>query len=151
MAPFIVLCTTFLMFRGIGWLGVPMLDHWHPALQLAVALMFLMTASAHWGKRRTDLLNMVPPGIKNKERAVTWTGILEIAGAAGLLIPGIDWIASIGLLLMLILMFPANIHAARKKLTINEKHVLPVFPRLLLQLIFIIAVFLASPMMQQIQ
>lgn len=46
---------------------------------------------------------------------------------------------------MLIGMFPANMHAARKKLTINGKQVLPLFPRLLLQLFFITAVVLASP------
>lgn len=146
MVPFIVLILSFVGLRGIGWLGVPFLDHWHPALQGAAAIMFLITASAHWGKSRADLLRMVPPHLPYKERIVTWTGILEIAGAIGLLIPGISWIAAAGLLLMLIVMFPANVHAAREGLTMNGKRVLPVFPRLMLQLFFIAAVVLASPL-----
>ncbi|WP_458461393.1 DoxX family protein [Paenibacillus sp.] len=145
MSPLIALCTAFIILRGIGWLGVPMLDHWHPALQGAVVVMFLLTASAHWGKRRSDLVQMVPRGIAHKEKIVTWTGILEIVGAVGLLIPGVAWIAAAGLLLMLIVMFPANIHAAREKLTVDGKPVWPVFPRLMLQLLFITAVVLASP------
>lgn len=88
MAPLLTLCTTFLLLRGLGWIGVPMLDHWHPALQGGVACMFLLTASAHWGKRRPDLVLMVPPGLPYKEGIVTWTGVLEIAGAIGILIPG---------------------------------------------------------------
>ncbi|MEK4276806.1 MULTISPECIES: DoxX family protein [unclassified Paenibacillus] len=145
MAPLIALCTTFMILRGIGWLGVPMFNHWHPALQGAVVVMFLLTASAHWGKRRADLVQMVPRGLVHKEKIVTWTGILEIAGAVGLLIPGVAWIAAAGLLLMLIVMFPANVHAAREKLTIGGKAVWPVFPRLVLQLLFITAIVLASP------
>lgn len=149
MAPLLTLCTTFLLLRGLGWIGVPMLDHWHPALQGGVACMFLLTASAHWGKRRPDLVLMVPPGLPYKEGIVTWTGILEIAGAIGILIPGVAWLASSGLLLMLLLMFPANGYAARKKLSINGKPVLPFWPRLMLQSIFITAVILASPLFLQ--
>lgn len=122
-----------------------MFNHWHPALQGAVVVMFLLTATAHWGKRRSDLVKMVPRAIVHKEKMVTWTGVLEIAGAVGLLIPGVAWIAAAGLLLMLIVMFPANVHAAREKLTIGGKPVWSVFPRLLLQLLFITVVVLASP------
>lgn len=146
MAPLLTLCTTFLLLRGLGWIGVPMLDHWHPALQGGVACMFLLTASAHWGKRRPDLVLMVPPGLPYKEGIVTWTGVLEIAGAIGILIPGTAWLASSGLLLMLLLMFPANGYAARKRLSIDGKPVWPFWPRLMLQLIFIAAVLLASPL-----
>lgn len=66
MAPFIALVASFLLFRIIGLLGLSYFDDWHTSLQAAVAIMFLLTASAHWGKRRKDLIRMVPPAFPKK-------------------------------------------------------------------------------------
>lgn len=76
--------------------------------------MFLLTASAHWGKRRLDLIRMVPPAFPRPASIVTITGYLEIAGSIGILIPVVSLAASIGLLFLLLAMFPANVLAARK-------------------------------------
>ncbi|WP_286184557.1 hypothetical protein [Bacillus sp. SD075] len=86
MAPFIVLIVTFLMFSLIGFFELPLND-WQTSLRLAIALMFLFTAMAHWGKRRPDLIKMLPPSLPNPNLIVTITGILEIIGAIGILIP----------------------------------------------------------------
>jgi uncharacterized membrane protein len=145
MAPFIALMSSFLLFWGIGSLGWSYFDDWHTALQGAVAVMFLLTASAHWGKRRPDLIRMVPPAFPKPAAIVTITGYLEIAGAIGILIPVVSLAASIGLLLLLLAMFPANVFAARKKLTIGGKPVPQLAVRIVLQLVFIAAVVLASP------
>lgn len=146
MAPLIALVGSFLLFRLFGLLGITYLDDWHPSLQGAVAVMFLLTASAHWGRRRADLVRMVPPTFHKKEWIVSLTGYLEIAGAIGLLLPVFSLAASVGLTLLLIAMFPANMYAARKKLTINGKPVPKLPIRAVLQLVFIAAVLLASPM-----
>lgn len=145
MAPFVALLSSFLLLRGMGSLGWSFFDHWHTALQGAVAVMFLLTASAHWGKRRPDLIRMVPPAFPRPASIVTITGYFKIAGAIGILIPAVSLAASIGLLLMLIAMFPANVFAARKKLTIGGKPVPRLAVRIVLQLVFIGAVVLASP------
>ncbi|TYR80444.1 DoxX family membrane protein [Priestia megaterium] len=144
MAPFIVLVLSFLLFRISGSFGIPYFDGWETSLRGAVALMFLFTASAHWGKRRRDLVKMVPSNVPNPEFMVTITGILEIIGAIGLLIPFTSNIASIGLALLLIIMFPANINAARKGITIAGKPATPLFLRTILQIIFLTAVILAG-------
>ena len=86
---------------------------------------------------------MVPPSVPNPQLMVTITGILEIIGAIGLLIPFTSNIASIGLALLLIIMFSANIFAARKGITIDGKPTTPLFLRTLLQIIFLTAVILA--------
>lgn len=144
MAPFILLIVSFLIFRLIGFLGLSCFDDWETSLRMAVALMFIFTATAHWGKRRPDLIKMVPPALPNPEFIVTITGILEIVGAIGLLIPITSSIASIGLVFLLIVMFPANIRAARKGATIGGRPSTPLIPRTILQIIFLIAVILAG-------
>lgn len=50
MVPAIVLVVAFAVFRGAGFLGVAALDNWDLPLRLALFSMFLLTASAHWGK-----------------------------------------------------------------------------------------------------
>jgi uncharacterized membrane protein len=76
--------------------------------------MFLFTAGAHFAPRtRADLIGMVPPQLPGPAALVTLTGIAEIAGAIGLVIPSLARWAAFGLILLLVLLFPANIHAAR--------------------------------------
>jgi len=116
------------------------LDETSLPLRIAVALMFLLTASAHWGKRRADLVRMVPAWFPRAELAVTLTGALELAGAVGLLIPTTAPYAAIGLAALLIAMFPANVHAARAKLSIAGKPVTPLLQRTALQALFLLAV-----------
>jgi len=106
--------------------------------------MFLFTASAHWGKRRVDLIAMVPPAIPRPDLMVTLTGVLEILGAVGLLIPTTAKAAAACLMVLLIALFPANIRAAREKLTIGGKPATPLLLRTLLQVIFICALILAG-------
>jgi uncharacterized membrane protein len=47
--------------------------------------MFVMTGVAHFVKMRAELVSMVPPGLPAPGLLVTVTGVLELAGAAGLL------------------------------------------------------------------
>ena len=143
MAPFIILIVSFFILRITGVLGITYFDGWETSLRGAVALMFLFTATAHWGKRRPDLIKMVPPSVPNPQLMVTITGILEIIGAIGLLIPFTSNFASIGLASLLIIMFPANIFAARKGIKIDGKPTTPLFLRTILQIIFLTAVILA--------
>jgi uncharacterized membrane protein len=62
---------------------------------------------------RPRRLSIVPPGLPRPELVVTVTGVLEIAGAVGLLIPALRIPAAIGLAILLVAVFPANVRAAR--------------------------------------
>jgi uncharacterized membrane protein len=106
--------------------------------------MFLLTASAHWGKGRADLIRMVPRAIGNAGVWVSVTGIAEIAIAIGLQIPVLARWGAGAAIVLLCCLFPANVKAAREGLTILQRPVLPVLPRLILQLIFIAALFAAG-------
>lgn len=146
MVPFIALIVSFLLFRMVGLLGLSYWNDWQTSLQWAVSVMLLLSATAHWGRRRSDLVRMVPPAYPQKEWIVTGTGILEIAGALGILLPAFSLIASVCLVLLLILMFPANIYAARNRMTIGGKPVPKLTVRIGIQLVFITAVLFASPL-----
>jgi uncharacterized membrane protein len=95
-------------WAGAGSLGISMLDGWQPSLRAALAVMFFVTASAHWGKARVDLIRMVPPAFPRPDVLVTVTGLLEILGAIGLVLPGTTRAAATCLALLLLVMFPAN-------------------------------------------
>ena len=144
MAPLIVLLTAFATFFALHKLGWKALDRWVTCLRWALAAMFFVTASAHWGSRRPDLVAMVPGAFPNPELLVTLTGIAEIAGAIGLVIPRLAPSAATGLALLLVAIFPANIRAAQESLTIGGQAVWPLVPRALLQLVFLAAVLLAG-------
>lgn len=125
--------------RLAGLAGVEALDGWQPALRVGLAVMFLFTSFAHfYPKLRADLIGMVPPSLPRPDLLVTITGILEIAGAIGLLIPSTTRLAAACLILLLIVMFPANVSAARRGVAQGDR----IGPRTLLQLVFIAAAVL---------
>ena len=144
MAPFIVLTGSFLVLLLLRATGLWPSLNWVGALRIALALMFLLTASAHFGSRRAELVAMVPPALGAPGFWVTFTGIAEIAGALGLLVPRLAPYAAGGLALMLLAMLPANVHAALNGLTLGGKPVTPLVPRVLLQAYFLVAVLLAG-------
>jgi uncharacterized membrane protein len=144
MVPLIVLVTSFLALYLLGRVGVRALASWVTCLRAALALMFLVTASAHWGVRRPDLVRMVPPVFPDPELLVTLTGVAEIAGAVGLLIPRVAPWAAAGLAALLVAVFPANVHAARQALTIGGTPATPLVTRTVLQIVFLAAVLAAG-------
>lgn len=144
MVPFIVLVASFLLFRTLGALAIPFFETWVTSLRCALAVMFVLTASAHFGARRADLVRIVPPSLPAPGRIVTLTGIAELLGAGGLLIAEIAPGAASGLALLLVAMFPANVHAARSRLTIGGRAVTPLVPRAVLQAVFLAAVLAAG-------
>lgn len=139
MAPTIVLLASFAVLRFIGFLGVGALDNWDWPLRIGLCLMFLLTASAHWGSRRPDLIRMVPPAFPAAPTIVTITGVLEVLGAIGLLIPLTTRLAAICLAILLVALFPANVRAARERLTILGQPVPGLAVRTSMQLLFIAA------------
>jgi uncharacterized membrane protein len=144
LAPLIVLIAGFAVFFVAGQLGVSWFHLWTHALRAALACMLVLTASAHWGKRRKDLIAMVPPQFPRADLIVTITGLLEIAAAIGLLFEPTHRIAALSLVGLFVAMFPANVRAAKQHLTIGGRSVLGVIPRGAIQLVFIAAALLCA-------
>ena len=131
MQPLVVLVTVFLV------LVLPL--GWWTALRIALAIMFSLAASAHWGKRRIDLIRMVPAGLPRPDLLVTITGLCEILGAIGLLIERVAPAAALGLTLLLLALFPANVRAARQGITIAGRPATPLPARAVIQIVFLTA------------
>lgn len=144
MIPFPVLLIGTLLFRLLGLAGISFFAAWQHALRAGLAAMLLLTASAHWGGKRPDLVLMVPPQFPFREMLVTSVGLAELAGAAGILWDRTAPAAAVGLMLMLIAVFPANIYAARHSLTIGSAKVTGIPLRAVLQVVFFLAVFAAG-------
>jgi len=143
MAPLIVMLAAWLVARSMGFAGVwPQADSWRDALRIALAAMFVFTAVSHFHPRtRPDLIRMVPESLPAPSLLVTATGVLEFLGAVGLLVPQALPAAAYGLIALLVAMFPANVHAARKGLMIAGRRATPLLWRLPLQLFWIVALW----------
>ena len=141
MVPLIVLIVTTLLTRFAGRLGVPSLRSWAAAIRAGLAVMFLFTAAAHFNSMRADLIRMVPPALPNASFMVTFTGVCEILGALGLLIPRTRKLAAVALIVFLVAVLPANIHAAISGVTLRGAPATPLLPRIALQLLFIALVW----------
>lgn len=116
MAPLLVLVVTTALARLTGWADVSALASWPTATAAGLVAMFCLTASAHFVQpRRAGLLAMVPPRIGRARELVTLTGVLELVGAVGLLVPATRFAAALCLGLLLIAVFPANVYATRAK------------------------------------
>ncbi|WP_431933170.1 DoxX family protein [Micromonospora sp. RP3T] len=139
MAPLIALLAGTATARIAGLLGVDALDGWHPALRVGLALMFLLTGVAHFTSRRADLIAMVPPALPRPGLLVTLTGVLELVGALALLVPATARGAAAGVALLMLAMFPANVSAARRRLTLGGRPVTPLTARTVLQVVFVAA------------
>lgn len=137
MAPLIVLVAAVLLARLIGQLGVTSLRDWAACTRIGMAVMLFFTAAAHFNSMRPDMVAMVPPFVPYPELMVTFTGICEILGAIGLLIPRTRRVAAIALILLLLALLPANIYAAQAGITLRGAPATPIIPRVALQALFI--------------
>lgn len=139
MAPLLVMLVGWLGFRLMGAIGVSEAGAtWTGALRYAMSAMFIFTAVSHFHPRtRPDLIKMVPSMFPLPGLLVTLTGILEVLGAFGLLIPPLISPAALGLSGLLIAMFPANVYAAVNNLPIGGRPATPLAIRLPLQLFWI--------------
>lgn len=137
MAVLVILLGSWLIFRGLGALGVPALATWHDSARSALSLMFVFTATAHFNKMKHDLARMVPPALPQPMLIIYATGVLELLGALGLLLPRFRSTAAICLIVLLIAMFSANMKGAREKLLLRGKPATQLWLRLPMQLLFI--------------
>ena len=144
VAPLLLLLLALLALRALGALGLRPLATWRGAARHALALMYAFTASAHFTRRRADLVRMMPPWVPVPGAAVAVTGALELLGAAGLLAPATAPLAGRGLAALLVALFPANVHAARRGITLGGKPPTPLGFRTLVQALFIALTLWAS-------
>jgi uncharacterized membrane protein len=140
-----VLFGSLLLFRGIGFLGVGAFASWQHAAAYALAAMFIFTGIAHFtNKTRHEMARMVPAIFPRPMLMLYFTGVLELAGGVGLAIPRFRFPAALCLILLLVILFPANIKAAREKLTLGGKPATKLWLRAPMQILFIVLLWWAK-------
>jgi len=77
----------------------------------AAAFAFLIAGVSHF-TNPSFFIEMMPPFIPAHAEMVMISGVAEIAGAVGLMIPSTRKAAGIGLLALLVAVFPANVYVA---------------------------------------
>ncbi|MGH2959032.1 MAG: DoxX family protein [Solirubrobacterales bacterium] len=81
------------------------------APRVGTALLFLGSGIMHFTHEKFYTA-IVPKSLPNPQALVQISGVAEIAGAVGVLIPGTRKLAGKGLIALLIAVFPANINMA---------------------------------------
>jgi uncharacterized membrane protein len=111
MKPLIVLLTAAALTTLIARLST---GNWSPMLagNAGMCAMLLLTTMGHF-KFTRGMVQMVPRGIPFKKQLVYATGVAEAAIGLSLLLPASRYWAGIVLIVLLCVMLPANIYAAR--------------------------------------
>lgn len=79
--------------------------------RVSLALVFLFTGFGHFEKT-DEMASMLPAWVPLRVAVIYVTGALELAGAIGLLLPGVSRAAGLCLTAFLVLVLPANLYAA---------------------------------------
>ena len=86
---------------------------------LAMSMMLVLTAIGHM-KFTRGMVMMMPSFLPYKKTLVYATGIFEIVAAVGLLIDSYRHLTAIALIIFFILILPANIYGAIRKVNIEK-------------------------------
>src|SRR5215207_3743074 len=115
----------------------PYLCHWRDAGRGALVIMFLFTGIFHFTSMKYDFAAMIPAPLPNGLWVIYLTGVLEIAGAIGLLIPQTRKLAGVRLAVYLVAVFPANVYAALNEVPIRGEAPAPLWVRGPMQLLYV--------------
>src|ERR1700722_18100967 len=103
------------------------MHHGHPpslqtTFRLIAGIAFIGAGLNHF--RSTDFYErIIPPGFPSPHRLVIISGLCEIAGGIGLLIPRLRRAAGIGLIALLHAVFPANLYMAFHPEHFSDLHI----------------------------
>jgi uncharacterized membrane protein len=137
MVVLFVLFGSLAVFGVLGLAGVGILATWLMCARAALSTMFAFTAISHFAPMRKDLIAMVPPALPRPDLLVFLTGIAELAGSVGLLIPATSYWAACGLIVLMVLMLPANISAARRGVLLRGRRATSLWLRVPMQVLFV--------------
>jgi uncharacterized membrane protein len=140
LAPLIL----FVVLRGVGRLGVKSLSTWRGAGRGTLAAMFVFAGVAHFTPVKHNMAAMIPAPLPRGLWVIYLTGVLEIAGAVGLLIPRLRRPAAACLAVLLLVMLPANVNAALSGMTLRGQPATPLWLRVPLQFFWIAALWWTS-------
>ncbi|RYU90129.1 hypothetical protein EWM62_11345 [Mucilaginibacter terrigena] len=87
--------------------------------RLAMGVMLMFTATAHF-KFNKGMMLMLPKFVPCKKAVVYLTGYIEILAGIGLLVKTVRGPVAWFVILFLVMLLPANIHAAQNKVNLEK-------------------------------
>jgi uncharacterized membrane protein len=119
MIVFLVPLVVFGLLLGLDRLGVrpTWLRSTEAKARVALAAMFLFAATGRLANP-DGLVAMLPDFLPLRREAVYVSGFFEVLGAIGLLVPRVQRLAGLGLVALLLVVFPANVNVAIHNLQI---------------------------------
>jgi uncharacterized membrane protein len=90
------------------------------AFRLLLATFYLLAGIAHL-RSPGGFLAITPAWVPNPDFVIAFTGVAEIAGAVGLMIPRLRSSAGVGLALYALCVWPANIHHAIDNIAVGGR------------------------------
>lgn len=124
------------------WMELVALNVIGIVLRILLAVAFVGMGITHFlpAVQRT-MAAMIPPnlrwnGLLSPRNLVIFTGVCEIAGGIGLLVPVTSVAAAISLIVFLVAVFPANVYAAAHKERFGRA-AFPLVPRTIAQIVLI--------------
>lgn len=142
-----------LLLLIIPYVVLSFLGRWFPKLRVRPALrarvglsmFFAFTAIGHF-IRTEQMAAMLPPSTPYRVELIYITGVLELLAAIAIWIPPLTKITGICLILMMILVLPANIYSALNRVDFGGHNAGPAYLllRIPFQLFVIWWIYLAS-------
>jgi uncharacterized membrane protein len=117
---------------------------WPAAVRVGLAVMIMFTGVSHFTSLGRDMANMIPPPLTGAMWVIHLTGVLELAGAVGLLVPATRRAAGICLIILIAAMFPANVYAALQGVTLGGRPATALWLRTPMQLFWLWALWWSS-------
>jgi len=112
----------------------------HLVLTIVLAVLFIGMGITHFVPSvARGMSAIIPPSLKARVSGVVLvrlTGVCEILGGVGLLVPALQLAAALALIVFLVAVFPANAYAARHPERFGRASI-PFWPRLAAQLALI--------------
>ena len=137
MVPLYILLGSFLVIYLLGKLGRFRLASVVDGFAWALAIMFAFTGVTHFTSMKHDYHAMLPGWAPQGMWVITVTGALELAGALGLAFRRFRMASAIGLMLLMVAVFPANLHAALNEIPFQGNPPTALWPRTAIQAVFI--------------
>lgn len=136
-----VLAIAGLLMGGFGVALVFGAPHWQAA-RIGIAAVFAFTAIGHFVKTG-EMMAMLPPSMPARRPMVIMSGFLELAFAVGILFPSLAKPTGLAICVFLVLVTPANVYAALKKIDFGGHRAGPryLLVRLPLQLLLLASTY----------
>jgi uncharacterized membrane protein len=122
--------------RGLSAFG------WLQRVLRVIAVVPLLASGVLHFTRTALMASIIPPFFASRPQLVVLTGVLEFAGAVGLLLPAFTRVTSACLAVFMIAIFPANVSAAGQTVGGLQMPSVPV--RLTMQVVYILLLLIGG-------